>query len=233
MALIAKRTTNGFELVANLAGFPANPVPFELTPGVAFNVGNMVGLTAGKVVKAAAGATNVLGVMAESVTAAENAAGKTVKARVYVNPLDVFRCSFANHRDATATGGSTTTLIDTALTAATDDFWAGALLYVYDGPGAGSARIVKTYTAATKTLTVEEPFPAAITAASKYILLGAGAAVNDGIHPGGIGINIQASAASIDAGATINAEPGPLAVLSINPAELTMDVLIRKHRFNN
>lgn len=232
MALVASRTTNGFEVVRHLFGFNPNPRQYELTPGVAFRKGDLVVLSAGKVAKASAGATNVLGVMAEDVPLESNPTGKTTYGYVFDDPFLVFRCSFTGHRDATATGGSTTTLVDTALPTSADNVWNGALLYVYDGPGAGAVRTVKAYTGATDTLQVEEPFPRAITNQSKYILLGAASAVGDVINVGSIGVNVQ-NERLINAGGSVASEAGPLAVLAIYPKDLMMDVLIRKHRFNS
>lgn len=231
MALTANRTTNGFELIGNLMKIADNPVDHELTPGVAFLKGDMVILTNGKVAKAAANAVNVLGVMAESITAAQNPAASTTKGKVYTNPFNIYRCSFADQVDSTATGGTTTTLVDTALAASADDYWNGALLYIYEGPGAGCIRTVKDYTGSSDTLTVEEPFTAAPTTASKYIILGAAAAASDAINVGSIGVDLK-DENTIDGNATIASEAGPLAVLAIDPVNLTMDVIIRKHRFN-
>lgn len=230
MTLSANRTTNGFELIGNLMKIADNPVDCELTPGVAFLKGDMVVRTAGKIAKAAANAVNVVGVMAESITAAENPAAATTYGKVYENPFNIYRCSFADHRDAAATGGTTTTLVDTALSTSDNDVWNGALLYIYEGPGAGCIRTVKDYVGATDTLHVEEPFTAAPTAASKYILLGAGAA-GDVINVGSVGVDLK-DENTIDANATIGSEAGPLVVLAIDPANLTMDVMIRKHLFN-
>lgn len=231
MALTANRKTDGFELVGNKLGIVDPGVLYELTPGVSFYKGDMVVLADGRVAKAAAGATNVLGVMAETVLAADNPSGKTTYGRVYDNPFNIYRCTFADHIDSIATGGSTTTLIDTTLTTSTNDVWNGALLYIYDGPGAGSRRTVIDYIGASDTLVVDEPFPAAITIASKYILLGAGSTAGDVINVGSIGINIK-NENTIKANGSIASEAGPLAVLAIDPANLTMDVIIRKHRYN-
>lgn len=235
MALVAARTTTGFEPVYNkVCQQVPNPVPYELTPNTAFSKGDLVALSSGKVAKCAAGAAPVLGVMAASYTTAQNPAGKTTFGLVYDHPYNVYRCTFAGHRDAAPTGGSTTTIVDTALATSADSVWNGAFLYVYDGPGAGSMRTVKSYTGASDTLTVEEPFPAAITTASRYILLGAASTSGDVINIGKPGVDITNehlinAAASVLSG---GAEQGPLQVLDIVPQNLTMDVLIRKHALN-
>lgn len=232
MALTASRTTQGFEWIYNKAGVSANPNLYELTPNTAFSKGDAVVLTAGKVAKAAANATNILGVMAETIAAADNPAAGLTYGLVYDNPFDVFRCSFADHRDAAATGGTSTTLIDTVLSTSTDDDWNGALLYIYEGPGAGDIRTVSDYTGATDVLTVAKAFTATPTTASKYILLGAGgAATADVINVGKVGIDLK-DENTIDANATVASEAGPMVVLDINPKELTMDVMFRKHLYN-
>lgn len=231
MALTPKRVTEGFEFVRNLAGFPANPVPYELTPGESFKKGDMVVFSNGKVTKAtAASVKDILGVMAETITAD---ASKVTKGLVYDNPLNVYRVSFVDHRDAAATGGSTTTLVDTNLPTNTDDVWNGALLYVYEGPGAGSVRTVADYTGATDTLTVTDPFPVAITNASKYILLGAAVAIGDVINVGKRGLVLKDSR-SVNANASVLSggnEVGPLVCVAVYPADLMMDVVIAKHLF--
>ncbi len=232
MALTAKRTTHGFERVGNLANTGENPVALELTPNTAFTKGDMVVWSNGKIAKAAANATNIAGVMAESIAQADNPADGATFGRVYINPLDVFRCTFANHRDGTATGGTSTTLIDTGLPDTADDRWNGAYLYIYDGPGKGDVRTVSDYTEATKTLTVTKPFSATPTTETKYILLGAATAAGDVINIGSIGVDLN-DENTIDAGATIASEAGPLAVVAIYPEDLMMDVVIRKHWLNS
>ena len=231
MAHTANRTTKGFELIGNLLNVTDNGRNYELTPNTAFVKGDMVVLTKGKVAKAAANAVNVLGVMAESVAAADNPAAGLTYGKVYDNPFNIYRCTFGDQVDSTATGGTTTTLVDTALSASTDDYWNGALLYVYDGTNKGCLRTISDYTGTSDTLTVTYPFPAAPDTTTKYIILGGAAADSDTINVGSVGVDLK-DENTIDANATIASEAGPLAVLGINPAELMMDVIIRKHRYN-
>lgn len=231
MAYTASRTTNGFELIGNLLNVTDNGREYELTPNTAFSKGDMVVLTNGKVAKAAANAANVLGVMAESITAADNPATGLTYGKVYDNPFNIYRCSFADQTDSTATGGTTTTLIDTGLATSTDDVWNGALLYIYEGTNAGCIRTVSDFTGSTRLMTWTNPMPAACDTTSKYIVLGAGGGASDSINAGSVGVDLK-DENTIDANATIASEAGPLAVLGINPANLTMDVVVRKHRFN-
>jgi hypothetical protein len=234
MALTATRTTRGFELLSNMTvvySDEGSQGDYILTPGVAFSMGDMLVVTNGKLAKAAAGAAAVIGVLTHDVAIADNPATARVKPRIWRNPGNVYRCSFVDHRDSTATGaGTTTTLVDSGLIGGGDNIWAGALLYIYEGPGAGETRILTASTSASGTLTFTDPLSIATSIATKYILLGVGAAgVN--ITPGVYGVNLK-DEKTIDANATTANEAGPLAVRGINPAELTMDVVIRKHVFS-
>ena len=232
MAYTAKRTSIGFEPIYNRTLNPIpNPVKYELTPGTAFNRGDMVVLSAGKIAKAtAASVADIIGVMAESIAAADNLAGTITKGSIYDHPDNVYRVTFSDHRDAVATGGTTGTLIDTNLSTSVNDVWNGALLYIYEGPSAGSTRTVSDYVGASDTLSVDTAFPEAITAASKYILLGAASEANDVINEGLAGLVLKDEKA-VDANAarlSSAAKVGPLACMKIYPAELMMDVMIRR-----
>lgn len=233
--LSANRTSDGFELVGNMMNVADNGVEYELTPNTAFTKGDMVVLTYGKVAAAAANATNVLGVIAESFTTSTNPSSATTKGKVYTNPFNVYRCTFSDHTDSTATGGTTTTLVDTALSTSTDHDWRGALLYIYEGTNAGCLRTVKDYTGSSNTLTVEEAFPAACDTTTKYILLGAGSVTGDDvINIGKIGVDLK-DANTIDANATVASEAGPLVVLPTPIEEiknLMLRVMLRKSVFN-
>lgn len=232
MTLSADRTTCGFEPVhcRNAVTIP-NPVPYELTPAEAFVKGDMVTIAYGKLTKATSSTTsNVVGVMAESVTAAENPSGSITYGKVYDDPNIVYRCSFSDQLDSTATGGTTTTLVDTALSTSSNDVWNGALLYIYDGTNKGCVRTVSDYTGSSDTLTVDTPFPAACDTTTKYIILGLAAEANDVINVGLGGVQLK-DANTIDANAarlSSAAKQGPLVPVAINPAQLMMDVMIRR-----
>jgi len=228
----APRATQGFEWQYNWLGSRANTSPWLLTPNTAFSKGDMVVLTYGKVAKAAATGTNILGVMGASITTTQNPAASETYAPVWCNPFDIFRCTFADHIDSVATGGTTVTLLDTTLAASTDNYWRGALLYIYEGPGKGDIRRVASYTGATDTLTVSRAFSATPTTATKYILLGYGGALDDTIYQGRVGVDLK-DENTIDANAASASEAGPLLVVEIDPENLWMDVMIRKHLFNS
>lgn len=233
MALTATYTSRGFEPVGHLFGFNPNPRPYLLTPNTAFSKGDKVVLTAGKVAKAAANATNVLGVMAEAFTTTTNPSAADTYGKVYDDPFMIYRCTFADHLDSTATDGTTTTLIDTTLATSADNDWNGALVYIYEGTNAGTVQTVKTYTGATDTLTFEKAAPAAYDITSKYIMLGVGSA-GDVINIGRPGVNLK-DENTIDANAATASDAGPL-VMVHTPLEdlknLMMRVYIRKHLYN-
>ncbi len=232
MAHTASRTTIGFEPIGNKSlGFVPNPVEYELTPGEAFVKGDMVTIAYGKLTKATSSTTsNVCGVMAESVAAADNPSGSITKGRVYDHPDNIYRCSFSDQTDSTATGGSTTTLEDTALSTSSNDLWNGALLYIYDGTNKGCIRTVSDYAASGDVLTVDTAFPAACDTTTKYIMLGLAGEANDVINVGLGGVQLK-DANTIDANAarlSSAAKQGALVPIAINPAELMMDVMVRR-----
>lgn len=239
MALTASRTTAGFEPINNIyLNTVPPPTKYELAPNTAFSKGDAVVITNGKIAKAAAGATNVVGVMAEAFTTTTNATADTVFGRVYDHPGNIYLCSFADHTDSTATGGTTTTLLDTALSQSTDDYWNGALLYCYEGTNAGYLATVKDYTGSTDTLTFEKAAPASFDTTSKYIMLGYGTGgTANVINLGSIGVDLK-DENTIDANATIGSEAGPMVVMPMGPnavdliKDLMMLVMFRKQIFS-
>lgn len=235
MALIGNRTTNGFELVGNLMEVGEDPVMMELTPNTAFSAGDMVVLTYGKIAAAAAGATNVVGVITQTFTTTTNPSAAQTFGPIARNPYNIYRCTIANHKDSTATGGTTTTLVDSVLSGGSaDNDWRGALVYIYAGTNSGILATVKSYTAATGTLAFEKAFPAACDTTTKYIMLGKGG-VNDVINQNTVGVNLV-NAHTIDAGATIASEAGPISVLNATVdlvKNLVLDVMITKHAFQH
>lgn len=232
MAHTASRTSLGFEVIYNktVTTIP-NPVAYELTPNTAFVKGDMVTLTAGKIAKAAAGTVaDIVGVMAESVAAADNPAAGCTYGKVYDHPDNVYRCTFSDQLDSTATGGTTTTLADTALSTSSNDVWNGALLYVYDGTNKGCIRTVSDYVGSGDTLTFTLPMPAACDTTTKYIMLGLAAEANDVINVGLGGIVLK-DENTIDANAgrlSSAVKVGPLVAIDINPEQLMMDVMVRR-----
>lgn len=239
MAYAASKKSVGFEPIYNktVTTIP-NPVAYELTPNTAFNKGDMVVLTGNKVAKAtAASVSGILGVMAESIAAADNPADGLTFGKVYDHPDNVYRCTFKNHYDGTADNGTTTTLVDSGLNQAADDVWNGALLYVYEGTNAGCVRTVSDFDHASDTLTVTHPFPAAPDATTKFILLGDASEANDSINVGSSGIvladenEIDVSASRLDNTALV----GPLVCVGASKvADLMLDVMIRRscHAFS-
>lgn len=72
--------------------------------------------------------------------------------------------------EGTADSGSTTTLVDNALTQA-DDYWNGGYLVVTGGTNYGEVRQISDFDAATDTVTVSSAFPKAIDSTSTYRLV--------------------------------------------------------------
>ena len=231
MAYTASRTSIGFEFVRNIMlGQRPNPHKYELTPNLALEIGDMVVLTNGKVAKATSSSTTgLLGVMAEAFTTSTNPTAGLTLGLVEDNPFNIYRVTFCDHSDRTATGGSTTTLVDTDLSTSTNDFWNGALLYIYEGTNKGCVRTVSDYAGDTDTLTVTYPFPAAIDTTSKYVLLGLAGEANDVINRGSRGLVLK-DEARVDANAGVISSTvlvGPLVCMRVYPELLMMDVMIR------
>ena len=234
MAHTASRTSIGFEPIYNktVTTIP-NPVAYELTPSTTFAKGDMVVPTAGKLARAASGSLiNIVGVMAESIAQADNPAAGLTYGKVYDHPDNVYRCTFKNHLDSTVDSGTTTTLVDSALSTAADDIWNGALVYFHEGTNAGCVRTVSDFDHASDTLTFTYPLPAAPDATSKYIILGDASVANDSINVGSSGIvladedEIDASAARLTAQAAL---VGPLVCVGASKvADLMLDVMVRR-----
>jgi len=223
------RTTLGFEVARSMVGFPSNPVPYELTPDTAFDKGDMVKFTNGKVAKADSGDTSgILGVMAETIKQEDNPDEKTTYGLVYDDPLRVYRVSMEIDDDNKfeANGGASDGTTVTALGSNdTSNTWRGALLYVYEGTNKGSVRTVKQFggDGTTETFTVEEPFPKQCDDTTKFIVLGDDDAAD---RPINVGTRVLLEdEAKVDANG--NPTSGPLLVLAIYPADLMMDVIIR------
>ncbi len=236
MAHNASRVSVGFEPIYNktVTTIP-NPVKYELTPNVAFAKGDMVVLADNKVALAtAANITDILGVMAESIAQADNPTAGLTYGAVYDHPDNVYRVTFVDQLDATATGGGTDNLIDTTGLASytTADTWNGALLFIYEGTNAGCIRTVADYDESAKKMIVSKPFPASCDTTSKYIVLGNGAAVGNGINIGATGIvlkdqkSIDANAANYNSG-----EVGPLVCVGASKVtDHMLDVMIMRSR---
>ena len=230
------RTTAGFEPIYNKSlGAVPNPVEYELTPNTAFSRGDMVVITNGKIAKAAANAgltyaTKVVGVMAESFTTATNPTASKTFGRVYDHPDNVYRCSFSDQVDSTADSGTTTTIVDATLSTATDDIYNGALLYIYEGTNVGEVRTVSDFDHGTDTLTVAPAFPSAIDTTSKYIMLAGGNEADDSINVGSVGTNIKDENTIDGDGRRLSSDvpQGPLTPIAIYPADLMMDVIVRR-----
>lgn len=70
----------------------------------------------------------------------------------------------------TATGGSTTTVVDSTNLQATDGYWAETLVLMTSGTNSGSQRKVQTFTSSTSTLTLYSAFAGAVASGATYEL---------------------------------------------------------------
>jgi hypothetical protein len=142
----------------------------------------------------------------------------------------VYRCSFADQVDGTVDSGTTTTIVDAALSTGTDDIYNGALLYIYEGTNMGETRTVTDFDHASDTLTLAPAYAAAPDTTSKYIMLAGGNEADDAINVGLPGVDIK-DENTVDAnGRRLSSDvmQGPLTPISIYPADLMMDVIIRR-----
>lgn len=71
---------------------------------------------------------------------------------------------------STATGGSTTTIVDSPNLNDTDGYWAETTVLVTSGTNSGSQRRVQTFTSSTATLTLYSAFTAAVASGVTYEL---------------------------------------------------------------
>ena len=81
------------------------------------------------------------------------------------------RLAGALEATGTATGGSTSTVVDTRLVHPNTNQLKGYNVYIYDGAGQADSRIASAFTPGSDTLTVVPNFSATIDTSSKYILL--------------------------------------------------------------
>lgn len=134
---------------------------YDIAAGTEISAGQVVVLSTGLVTAASADQTaKILGVAAESHSGSADALdprSNGTKIRVYDGPHAVFRCPAPV---ITATGGSATTVIDTAVDAFVDDDFNGGYIKLIGKDAAstntdlvGSIRRITDYTASTNTFT--------------------------------------------------------------------------------
>lgn len=235
MPRVAPRTTVGFEFLYNKAGFHANPVLYELLPNTAFTAGMLAvmdvgaGAQSGKIRPAVAAdvvATGAfVGVMAETITAANNPAAGLTFGRVYDHPLNVYRATFVpgvNGVNVGGAAGTTTTLVVPAVNA--NDNLRGAMIYFYGGAGAPAIRTISGAVAVTNTLSWIAPLDVATDATTRYVLLAASVDVV-GVNVGSVGLAVNNDSRRVNV--TAPAATAPLNCLAIDPANLWMEVMIR------
>jgi hypothetical protein len=178
----------------------------------------------------------IIGVIAETKTCTPT----DYMVKVYDNPFDVYKVSFIGHT-ALACAGSTASnqfkmaVSTTESTAA--DLMKGSLLHIYEGPGKGDTRTITANTAAsTGVITVAPAFSATPTTASKAIVL-CGMTTSGKTDTKGVNIGTPMLKLSTVSEAKVKIAPlannNYLNVVDIDPANLTMDVMIAftKHAF--
>lgn len=233
MALTAT-ATNGLEFNYTKAGHPANPVVFEGSSGVTYTKGRLAALTSGLLVTQTS--THVgaqirpfVGVFAETVTT--TATDREVK--VYDNPHNVYTVSFDGHNDSTVAGSTSDTTIKlTSVNATVANRLAGNLIHVYDGPGKGTTKTVVSNTAASPSIiTVSGNWTQRPTTASSAVAIcntssTVGAAGNIGANVGRC-VLLSTAAGKVSCRAATLGGANQFAVVGVDPANLTLDVVIR------
>lgn len=122
-----------------------------------------------------------------------------ISALIPVEPLcpvgtKILRATFKDHKDDVVAAYSAASRYIGATTGMSgDDYPNGALLYVYEGPGAGQVNLIEDYDDAggtvDKMLVLYRPFQVALTTASKFIVLSGEAVATKGLRQfGTIGI---------------------------------------------
>ena len=244
MALTAT-DTYGFERKYSKTGFPTNPVSYAGSTGTTYTMGRLATIPApsgsGMLVTltSTGSVTNtnpIIGVIAETKTCTPT----DYMVKVYDNPFDVYKVSFDGHTDL-ACGGSTASnqfkmaISTTASTAA--NLMKGSLIHIYEGPGKGDTRTVTANTAASPgVITVAPAFSATPTTASKAVVL-CGMTTAGKTDTKGVNVGTPMLKVSSNSDGKVRIDPSNtnnyLNVVDIDPANLTMDVMIAftKHAF--
>lgn len=207
MALTAT-ATQGFELLRHTTGDEVLWLPTD--PGVTYTEGDTVAYSYaasgsyGLPILAGTNSVQIIGTVLKTTIAPSLATpypqsnggiidddSTQAKALVKIRPhiaagVPVFKATFASHIDDTVISYTAATP-QVALTtgAGADDRPAGALCYVYEGPGAGEVNVAASYDhtggAVEKMLVFHRAFNATLTSASKLIIVSGEAASNCGI----------------------------------------------------
>lgn len=175
------KTTNvitaGLEFAYNKVGFSANPVPYPLVKNQTYKKGSIAYMSyvsetnAGKLlpVTTIAELTSqgfAVGVMAGNYSPTEDGE----YGLVYDNPWNIYRVNIGNFYDGEAAAGGDITTLPTGIAVSANNLLRGALVHLYEGPGAGATRIVSASTTL-GVLTLDRALPVAPTTDTKFILL--------------------------------------------------------------
>jgi hypothetical protein len=166
-----------FRWAYNTAGRAGQPRELEIASATAIEKGEVVKVTSGLIV--AIGDTDqddpVKGVAAEDHDGSTSGRQSGTKIKVHDDPNDVF--AYTPRIVCTATGGSTTTFVDSNLQFANDDDLNGGFLHIVscaaDSTLNGKIVKISDYTASTGTVTLAETLSATLAASdTAYICPG-------------------------------------------------------------
>lgn len=242
MANYAPRVTAGLELIYNKAGHGANPVPYILKPNTAFAKGRPVvvpnigsAALCNEIVPADHTTTlathTVVGVMAETVAAADNPALGITYGLVYDNPLNVYKVTLApgQNNNAPVVGSNTDTTNIESTTALAGDHNRGAIIAFYEGPLKGVWRTISAVTNADNQYTVVATLPASPTAADLFYVTGTSdsntqyATCNVGM----VGASVDSTGLKVSCATAIARRTGILTIVGFNAVDMTFDVMLR------
>lgn len=234
--------TVGFEKSYNKSFTPTNPLLYEGATGTTYTKGTLLGIQpAGQASAGLLASLNgestvdentlIVGVAAETKTTTDS----DHDLKVWPINNEVFTVSFDGHWDVS--GNKTSTAdnrfhpnAETDSTGGAGAEAVGALLYMYEGPCKGDVRTITGHTtgaAGTSLFTVSGEFSATPTTASKAVILVEKS--SDDIKAGAnVGSQLKLSTASASKVSIKKATfaDGYINVLSVDPANLKMDVMI-------
>lgn len=157
-----------FKFAYNIANRVSPPKEFKIATGTAVTSGQLVQLSVGQVIDVAAPTDlddPVLGVTAETHDGATADGRQTgTKINVYADPSDIFELTPRNV--ITATGGSTTTFVDSNILPATDDVFNEGYIEIKtcaaNSSLVGKRVKIADFTGSTGTFTLAETLPSAL-----------------------------------------------------------------------
>lgn len=218
-----------FKWIKNISNRVPNPRKFVIGTTTAIEKGEVVKLSNGTIV--AVGDTDqddpYVGIAAvEHDGSTDDGVQKAEEIRVYDHPDDIFELVPRNV--ITATGGSTTTFVDSNILPATDDIFNGGYLQIVtcaaDSSLIGKKVKISDFTGATGTFTLAETLPAALASGdTAYLCPGKRAIGQYGwdLNSDGTDINFESSGGE------------SLELYSVDPGTFKTFWKLRLHQFGN